>query len=175
MNLQPHPTGAAGLAAISAEARRLPDGSLALRYELVGNMDALLLPSPGPSVREDGLWRHSCCEAFLRVAGEPAYTELNFSPSGAWAAYRFTRYREGMQPLELSASPSLQWQLNTGQLTLSATVPLALPPNVSVTLALAAVVEGADGALGWWALRHPPGAPDFHHCDGFVVTLPPVT
>ena len=40
-------------------------------------------------------------------------------------------------------------------------------------LALAAVVEETSGALSYWALRHPPGAPDFHHADGFVLALEP--
>jgi hypothetical protein len=38
---------------------------------------------------------------------------------------------------------------------------------------LCAVIEEADGTISYWALAHPPGAPDFHHPDCFVLELPP--
>lgn len=38
-------------------------------------------------------------------------------------------------------------------------------------LALSAVIEETDGTKSYWALRHPPGAPDFHHPDCFALTL----
>jgi hypothetical protein len=33
------------------------------------------------------------------------------------------------------------------------------------------VIEAADGSLSYWALRHPPGKPDFHHRDAFALEL----
>jgi hypothetical protein len=41
-------------------------------------------------------------------------------------------------------------------------------------LGLSAVIEDIDGRLSYWALKHPPGKPDFHHPDSFAldVTLP---
>ena len=39
--------------------------------------------------------------------------------------------------------------------------------------AICAVIEEADGTKSYWALAHPPGAPDFHHPDCFVLDLPP--
>jgi hypothetical protein len=36
---------------------------------------------------------------------------------------------------------------------------------------VSAVVETLDGALSYWALRHPPGKPDFHHADSFALEL----
>ena len=50
-------------------------------------------------MRTDGLWRHTCFEAFIAAAVRPEYWEYNLSPSGAWAAYHFTGYRAGMEPL----------------------------------------------------------------------------
>jgi hypothetical protein len=41
-------------------------------------------------------------------------------------------------------------------------------------LGLAAIVEEASGDKSWWALAHPPGAPDFHHADCFQIDLPPL-
>jgi hypothetical protein len=41
----------------------------------------------------------------------------------------------------------------------------------SIRLGLSAVVEATDGGLSYWALRHPPGKPDFHHIDAFALQL----
>jgi hypothetical protein len=38
---------------------------------------------------------------------------------------------------------------------------------------IAAVVEDVTGACSYWALHHPPGAPDFHHRDAFVLRVEP--
>ncbi len=45
--------------------------------------------------------------------------------------------------------------------------------SASLELALSAVIEQRDGGLSYWALRHAPGQPDFHHPDGFALTLRP--
>ena len=39
-------------------------------------------------------------------------------------------------------------------------------------IALSAVIETRDGAKSYWALKHPPGKPDFHHPDCFALKLP---
>jgi hypothetical protein len=33
------------------------------------------------------------------------------------------------------------------------------------------VVEDEAGAFAYWALKHPPGKPDFHHPDAFALVL----
>jgi len=47
----------------------------------------------------------------------------------------------------------------------------ALPELDAARVALASVIEAGDGTLSYWALRHPPGKPDFHHPDGFVLGM----
>ncbi len=172
--LSPHPAGVAAIATFAASAQRLDGGGLRLRYALGGALETVAWPAPGAGERRDELWRHTCCEAFVRVADEEGYREFNFSPAGDWAAYAFTGYRAGMQPLALAGAPAMRWQHGTEQALLEVTLPLELPGAAPLRLALAGVVERRDGALGWWALHHPPGAPDFHHPAAFVVTLPPL-
>ena len=41
--------------------------------------------------------------------------------------------------------------------------------HARLRLALSPVIE--DGALSYWALRHPPGRPDFHHQDAFTLEI----
>jgi len=51
---------------------------------------------------------------------------------------------------------------------LEATVPLRADAR---RVALSAVIEAPDGALSYWALRHAPGKPDFHHAEAFALSL----
>jgi hypothetical protein len=150
-------------------------GLLALRYRLAGDVDRLRIPPQQPPGRADKLWQHTCFEAFVAAEGIAGYTEFNFAPSGEWAIYCFTAYRSGMTLLEPLRAPHIALDRRTDRLVLEAEIDLAALPGGrgAVRLALCAVVEELDGRLSYWALRHPPGKPDFHHADGFAVRLGP--
>ena len=162
---------------IAAEAELSGDGMLGCRYALRGDMARLGLPRAGGGRRADGLWRHTCFEAFVAVAESTNYYEFNFSPALDWAAYRFEDYRTGMTVAPLARAPGLQVRRDSDGLELAASVPLAgLAPLAAareLRLALAAVVEEESGRLAYWALRHPPGNPDFHHPESFTLELRP--
>ena len=170
-SLSPHPANRPGaIEALDIEVRRVA-GSLVLDYRLRADPEALRLPPAVTPRRADGLWRHTCLEAFVRPAGGAGYLEFNFSPSGEWAAYRFEARREGMQPLELPREPETQFTHLPQELRLQAEVLLPASYEAPLRLGLAAVVEAADGTLGYWALRHGPGAPDFHDPESFTLRL----
>src|SRR5258708_24232406 len=80
--------------AISARASRGGDG-LRLTFLLAGDLDRLRVPAPGPPRAGHELWRHTCFEAFVGVAGAAGYHELNLAPSGEWTVYAFDRYCDG--------------------------------------------------------------------------------
>ncbi len=167
--LLPHPErspGCVGAVRARVVARR---GQLHLRYLLQGDVARLALADPLPGERRDGLWRHTCCEAFVRTGDGPGYTEWNLAPSGAWAAYGFHGYREGMALAAVSEAPRISVTRGVDHLTLDATVPRH--SDAPVRLALATVVEEPDGTLVYWALRHAPGRPDFHHPENFALEL----
>jgi hypothetical protein len=44
-------------------------------------------------------------------------------------------------------------------------------PRVPLRLGLSAVIEDHYGRLGYWALRHPPGKPDFHNAACFALEI----
>ena len=156
---------------ISVRLDNLDGGGLGLAYTLTGDLAALRIPEPAAPSRQDGLWRHTCFEVFISPEGDSAYREFNFSPSGAWAAYAFRDYRDG-SVLELATPPAIAYQSLDTKLELSARLPGAVMPEGSrFRLGLSAVVESSDGNLSYWALSHPPGRPDFHHTDAFVLTL----
>jgi hypothetical protein len=162
---------------IAAEAELTSRGALSCRYALRGEVARLRLPRAGGGRRAEGLWRHTCFEAFVRAADHRGYYEFNFSPALDWAAYRFEDYRTGMTAAAVAQAPGLQVRRDRDGLELAATVHLAgltpLGNARELQLALAAVIEEEDGRLGYWALRHPSGNPDFHHPESFTLELRP--
>jgi hypothetical protein len=106
------------------------------------------------------------------MGGEgPEYREFNFSPSGEWAVYDFRGYRNG-GVLENELAPGIIVHKTIDRLELGAEIGQAfLLHGRPLRLGLSAIVEDAGGILSYWALRHPPGKPDFHHADAFAVQL----
>jgi hypothetical protein len=168
--LIPHPAVAAppGLR-ITVSVRARDDGAVALCYRLRAPAGLLRLPAaaaPGPA---DGLWQHTCCEAFVATAGQRGYTEFNFSPSGQWAVYAFDDYRVPACQGNPAWRPAPAIGHDGDDLVVSATLAAAMLPPQPRHLALSCVIEDAAGHLSYWALRHPLARPDFHHRDGFAL------
>lgn len=158
---------------LQARAGFLDPGVLSLGFTLTGELEGLRFPAPASPARTDRLWEHTCFEAFLAASGSEAYWEVNLSPSGAWASYRFQRYREGGAPAE-ELEPRLVVHRRPDRLEVHAL--LGLPPALAgrpLRLGLTAVVERAEGGLSYWALRHPEGGPDFHQASSFTLDLAP--
>ncbi len=155
-------------------ASRPQHGRLALMYVIHAPANDLKLPPMTESARVDGLWRHTCLEAFIRTPTGNAYCEINLSPSTRWAAYRFDGYREGMEKLDMPP-PQIESRAYTDRYELEALIDVGGVPDLARSdwrLGLSAVIEDADGDKAWWALAHPPGQPDFHHADAFTFDLP---
>lgn len=160
---------------VAVRVRRARAGTLALVYAIEGDADRVRLPPPRPSRRADELWRYTCCELFLAERGQIGYYEYNFAPSTEWAVYRFAAYREGMSAAENAGPLRIVPRVRPDRIVLSAVIDLgALSPHLvdaDLRLAASAVIEETDGHRSYWALRHPPGWPDFHHPDGFALAL----
>jgi hypothetical protein len=163
---------------IEARVQREPSGLLTLRYVLRADMLHVRIPPTESPTRADGLWAHTCFEAFIApVSAGTRYYELNFSPSRRWAIYSFEAYRQGMSPTDVTAPPKLTVRHFDDRLELDAAIALGdlkgLQEARTLKLAVTAVVEDDSGTLSYWALKHAQGKPDFHHTDGFVLELPP--
>lgn len=173
LDLPPHPAVAtAQLGPVRAAARLAADGGLILDYRIVAPPGALRVPPPADPVFTDELWQHTCCEAFVAAAGGKAYREFNFSPSGAWAAYDFSDYRQRLAAPPPAAGPLITCQASDRGLRLRATLPAALLPAAeSWQIGLTAVLESSAGEKSWWALAHTADRPDFHPLASFTLTL----
>jgi len=158
-------------------AEREPGDDLVLHYFLDGEVGRTRpsLQDPATRRRADGLWRHTCLEAFVKPvegpAGGEAYWEFNLAPSLDWQAYAFEGYRRDQQQAQIAA-PMIESRYGASGWELSVRWRLGgVVPGGAWRLAVSAVIEEPDGALSYWALRHPAGRPDFHHRDGFILNL----
>ena len=140
---------------------------LFLQYGLQGDLDRVRWPERAPASRTDGLWKHTCFEAFVSVGS--AYYEFNLTTSGQWASYRFDGYRQGMAPAEQEAALVVL----EGRSDYRDIGGLFDLPAGADRLAVSAVIEDVDGGLSYWAFHHPPDKPDFHHPDSFALIVPP--
>ena len=158
------------VAAIAVDVERPAPAQLVLRYRLTGITGALVLP-PAANGRADELWRRTCLEAFVQPLPGAAYTELNLSPGGQWAAYHFDDYRHDMTYADL-AEPRTMAQREGDVLEFTAVCDLDLRPLAAWRLGMTAVIEEQGGRISYWALKHPQGRPDFHNADCFAFELP---
>ena len=174
--LRVHPSSSSdAVRKLSVQLRADRDGILSFRYSLDADMARIRVPGGAASDRADGLWKHTCFEAFVAPAHAPGYYEFNFSPSLAWAVYRFGGYREGMTPAELVPVPEICVCRSDEGLELHTAVHLEQLADLReahhLRIALAGVIEDEHDTLSYWALRHPSGRPDFHHAIGFTLEV----
>lgn len=159
---------------IDAHARIGESGTLLFRYVLRAEISRVRLPPAKSAERADGLWKHTCFEAFVKVPAAVSYYELNFAPSRQWAVYRFNAYREGISSPDL-ASPEISVRRFDDRLEIDAAVRLhdliGQQSASHLQVGLSAVVEEESGTLSYWALKHGPGKADFHCPDGFLIEL----
>ena len=157
VSLVRHPdTPPGAIQSIEARLEREAGGFVAT-YIVRGDLQRLIVPPAADRVRTDNLWQTTCFEMFIGTGGE-AYREFNFSPSGAWAAYDFTAFREGMCDAE--ADVLLRTERNADRLILVAHFRDEFPPLAPV--GLTAVIEETDGQIRFWATSFEPGKPEFH-------------
>lgn len=172
--LLPHPSNPShAISEVVATIRRRGQ-FLSASFRPIGRRDQIIWPTPMWPAFSDGLWQHTCFEAFVTVPGSTAYLELNMAPSKRWAAYRFDDVRSGMRRASAAPTRRFMWYEMFG--TLIARWKLAeLPANADWRLGLSAVIELRDGSKNYFALAHAPGPPDFHNSDCFIATLPAPT
>lgn len=128
------------------------------------------MPKLSEPWRADELWQTTCLEAFLQPVGERSYREWNFAPTGNWAAYDFSGYRDGGGRADVGSPPYIRMEDNFTWWSVGATI--AVEASKEWQLGLSAVLEEKDGTKSYWALAHPnPDKPDFHDPHCFVGRL----
>ncbi|MBV1918487.1 MAG: DOMON-like domain-containing protein [Sphingomonadaceae bacterium] len=139
--------------------RTLDDGTFFLRWQIDGANDVILPPIAGRQ-RADDLWNTTCFELFIDM-GEGAYREFNFSPSGQWAAYDFSSYRQLARNAVLEEAPIVDVRQEAAVIAGGVKLPIrALSGGKAASLC--AVIEENGGLLSFWSNAHHKEKPDFH-------------
>jgi len=174
--LVPHPTSRSTVEKVEMLIWR-EEGSFHLDVRLFGSPLRTHLPITDRLRRTGELWRTTCFEAFLRPRGSDSYFELNLSPSGDWAAYRFDDYRSGMRDAQIDCKPDPDIWMQDGvriqEARFDISRELDLDVSVPWDIGLSAVIEEVDGSKSYWALAHGRGPPDFHSPTCFAYHLAP--
>jgi hypothetical protein len=169
LKLIPHPaTPPEGVVAVDADLHVYPGDGISITYSVVGG--AVVWPVPGAGGRQDELWQTTCFELFLKPVGQDSYFEFNFSPSTAWAVYRFDAYRHRRKDVHPALFPYLVNLAPAG--LLEVTCDLSELTASPFRMGVSAVIEEPGGRKSYWALAHPPGEPDFHSDACFALELP---
>ena len=140
---------------------------------MTGELSSIRMTPAAANARSDGLWRRTCFEAFVRASPDAGYYELNFSPSGQWAAYQFSGYRNGMRSADEITGVPIKVRSSPDRYTLQASLEFTGLPRDRSWRQASGRDRDANGGISYWALTHPPGKPDFHHADGFACEPPP--
>lgn len=179
---------------IAAQASVLrPTQLLQLRYRVRGAGSLLLPENAAVAERRDGLWEHTCLEAFVAAGVAPGvtagvsnpeaterYWEFNLAPSGHWNVYQLEAYRHGLQPESFYGALPMAITMGEGQAdggadTLELSLRCPLPPPLATAtelqVGLTAVIETRSGELSYWALHHPGPQADFHQRGGWTLRL----
>jgi hypothetical protein len=176
LNLVPHPSTPPGSPEFNVWATVDHAASLAavattnIWFGVGAPAERFIIPETAEPERVDELWKTTCFEAFLRPLGEENYREWNFAPSGNWASYNFSGYRENMAPAEVEQPPYIRMEDNLTWWALGATIAVAADTNWE--LGLCAVLEEKNGTRSYWAIAHPSDRPDFHAAGCFAARLP---
>jgi hypothetical protein len=167
--LTAHPNFAPGaVKSVNVRWAELPDGRLMLRY-MVAGCSELVLPAYRGRGRGTELWKATCFELFL-YDGQGRYREFNFSPSGQWAAYQFSGYRNLTGTIEPRRTPEIKHE--AGESLFVQTVFIDRRElDGAERAAIAAVIQEKGGRPSYWALAHAALKPDFHDPSCFRVPL----
>jgi hypothetical protein len=160
-----HPQATAPSPAVAVRGGcRVTARTVRLRFEMA-LASAVRIDWVGGGQRRDGLWRHTCVEAFFGPTDAPPYVELNVAPAGHWALYAFEDYRLP-GPLPPAAPPTVHTAAHGRTVTVDVSVDRCHWPSACATgplrVGLAVVLEAMDGSLHYHALAHPREVPDFH-------------
>lgn len=169
-----HPTKPSRLVRSAAVHLRRTRAELELSFRVEGEIARLRIPAWNGVRIGSELWRHTCCEVFLAREGDARYHELNFAPSGEWAAYALRDYRDGRMIANEKPTPRIAVRRADDAFELDASIGLealsSAYARAPLCVGLSAVIEADDG-ISYWAICHPREKPDFHDRRGFALRL----
>lgn len=146
----------------------LHEDELTLRYQVDGDSSDLFWPEQKQAPeRRDEIWQATCFEFFLASRNNAPYIELNFCPSGDWAAYVFDVYRGSSINPDFSAPRISTTKTTSSSKVLEVVIPWLplkslLSEGDALIFALTACLQNG-GKQSFWSHAHAADQPDFHN------------
>lgn len=143
----------------------------ALKYEMTGAIESILMAEPEVPTRRTWLWETTCFEYFFGVPGQDLYWEVNLSTAGHWNIFRLDNYRSGFRE-EISIE-TLDVLIDRSGFSLETELDLSLLglEDSEIELSVTAVIEDKLGAMSYWAVCHGGIEADFHLRNSFVIRM----
>lgn len=160
------------------------EDELRVQYVISGDVSDLQWPAKkAVPQRRDGLWQATCLEFFLASAKHGPYIELNFCPSGDWAAYLFTDYRQGRSDpavcapcihIDTKSDAKTETKIDTS-LVMDVLLPWSplcdlLQNTDELLFAVTACLQCGD-TQSFWSHAHAADKPDFHNKRLYKQTI----
>tara|TARA_B110000263_G_scaffold243136_1_gene249482 strand:- start:174 stop:734 length:561 start_codon:yes stop_codon:yes gene_type:complete len=139
----------------------------AMNISFLINGDLNQICWPDDVQTNDALWKHTCFEYFIAAVDEAHYYEFNQAPSGAWASYRFGRYRTDMTISDNIVADKFLMSLD--EKTCDVQLEVAFPHISEFLLGLAVILEDTNAQLHYFSLSHPRDKPDFHAREHYAL------
>ena len=153
----------------------LEQNTLQINYQLQGDhmVEVNFPPLSQTSSRKDNLWEATCFELFVTSPESPRYWEYNLSPSGDWAVFRFTDYRENKANEPSISNIDIDTETdNSKQFILSSALPLPdMLTAPQLCIGISAVIKNHQGETYYYALEHHNHKPDFHDRKSFTIRI----
>ena len=153
----------------------LKQNTLQINYQLQGDdIAAVNFPQLSQtSSRKDNLWEATCFELFVTTPESPLYWEYNLSPSGDWADFRFTDYRENKANEPSISNIDIDTETNNSkQFILTSSLPLPeMLTGRQLCIGISAVIKNHQGETFYYALEHRSQKPDFHNRKSFTIRI----
>ena len=178
IKLMSHPNTAQPSAPISVVAfLNRCNTKVMIEYVLTGDMKEFSIPavSLNPS-RVDGLWCHTCFEAFMRFEDSEAYYELNASPTDDWNLYSSSGYHQDRIADDRINYIFQESHFSEGIYRKVIHVDFAniFPADLNkldLHMGITAVLEDRNQNLSYWAHTHCDTRPNFHMLESFSLQL----
>jgi hypothetical protein len=147
------------------------DSLIEVCFYVRGDLDKLYIPAPNTSdKRLDNLWKRTCFETFVKSNDQLNYFEINASPTGDWALYKFSDYHADMADASEVREFRVQSSADQKELKCWYTIDLKKLglPNKNLDIGLSCILENNEKKLSFWAVNHKKEKPDFHLASNFI-------
>ena len=134
--------------------------AISICYRIEGSLENIQWPKKKYTNGSNELWHSTCFECFFGSASTSEYYELNQSPGGDLAFYKFAHYRGNKRSYDTPSAYTFSLALDEYECYARIDMPLPYPPPFYI--GPAAIIKDRQNELHYFGISHPERGPDFH-------------